>query len=268
MMGARQAGNQWGQNKACIIYRQAEGRFDLASFFGGCLILRKAGRDVQQSEAMGMTEETTTNDPDIFLTLVRPYEASLTVKGSRFIGRVAPVSSIDYAERFIAAIRREFHDASHHCFAFRLGYATEPIERYSDAGEPSGTAGRPMLEVIHAKQVWDVVAVVTRWFGGTKLGTGGLKRAYTEVTAAALDETTLISRLVVSAYDLRFDHELTGVVYRVINEFRGLTPTTDFGTRVRMSVTVKRSQGPNFCARLAEAGRGAIDVQHTGEGVR
>jgi uncharacterized YigZ family protein len=215
-----------------------------------------------------MSTGITENDPDIYLTLARPYEATLTVKASRFIARVAPASSVERAEHFINTVRREYHDAGHHCFAFRLGYATTQIERFSDAGEPSGTAGRPILEVIQAKKVWDVTAVVTRWFGGVKLGTGGLKRAYAETAAAALDETTLISRLVISAYDLRFDHELTGVVYRVINEFKALIPSTDFGKRIRMGVTVKRSKGPAFCARLIDAGRGAIDIRHVGEGVR
>ncbi len=215
-----------------------------------------------------MNNKISATDPDIYLTLARPYEASQIIKGSRFVARVRPVATEDRAEQFLYKLRREYHDASHHCYAFRLGYATKQTERFSDAGEPSGTAGRPILEALQARQVWDVVAVVTRWFGGTKLGTGGLKRAYGNTAIAALEETTLVSRLVISAYDLRFDHELTGVVYRVVNEFKALIPSTDFGRRIRMGVTVKRSNGPAFCERLVDAGRGSIEVKHIGEGVR
>lgn len=215
-----------------------------------------------------MMDDTRENDRDTYLTIARACEATLTVKGSRFRARVAPVSSAERAEEFIDAVRREFHDATHHCFAWRTGYSTDRIERFSDAGEPSGTAGRPILEALLARKIWDVVAVVTRWFGGTKLGTGGLKRAYRGAADTALDDVPLVTKLVISAYTLRFDHALTGAVYRAINEFNAVIPDTDFGDRVRMGVTVRRSDGPAFCRRLIDAGRGSIEIQHVGEGVR
>lgn len=215
-----------------------------------------------------MTEEKPSVDQDRYLTLARACDATVTVKGSRFLARVAPAVSEAGAEKTVEEARRRFHDATHHCFALRIGYAAERLERFSDAGEPSGTAGRPILEALQSKECWDVVAVVTRYFGGTKLGTGGLKRAYHEAADAALSEATLVSRVVVSTYDLRFAHSLTGAVYRVINEFRGTVTSTDFGSRVRMKVTIKRADGPGFCRRMADAGRGAIEVQHEGEGVR
>ncbi len=215
-----------------------------------------------------MIRDTNENNQDRYLTIARPCEATLTVKGSRFIARFAPVSSTGRAEEFIEEIRRQFHDATHHCFAFRIGYATSRIERFSDAGEPSGTAGRPILEALQSKHIWDAAAVVTRWFGGTKLGTGGLKRAYRGAADAVLDDVTLATKLVISAYDLRFDHALTGAVYRVINEFKAVIPSTDFGDRVRMGVTVRRSEGPAFCRRLIDAGRGAIEIKFVGEGIR
>jgi len=207
-------------------------------------------------------------DPDRYLMIARPCEATLVIQGSRFLARIVPVAGAAGAESVIEGIRRAHHDATHHCFAYRVGYGREPAERFSDAGEPSGTAGRPILETLQAKDVWDAVAVVPRWFGGIKLGTGGLRQAYREVTEAALADMTLISRLVVSTYNLRFAHALTGAAYRVLGEFTGVVTSTDFGSRVRLSVIVKRSDGPAFSRRMIDAGNGAIEVQHEGESVR
>jgi len=215
-----------------------------------------------------MPEREDVSDEDRFLTVARAYDAVLMVKGSRFLARVAPVSSTAGPERVVEEIRRAYRDATHHCFAFRVGYVAGRIERFSDAGEPSGTAGRPILQALQSKRVWDIVAVVTRYFGGVKLGPGGLRRAYRKVTEVALEDVTLISRGVVSSYNLRFDHAMTGAVYRVIGEFEGLVTSTGLGSRVRLGVTVKRSAGPSFCRRLVDAGRGAIEVRHAGEGVR
>lgn len=96
--------------------------------------------------------------------------------GSRFFAFLAPAPTPEAAQEFLEAIRRRYGDATHHCFAWRVGWP--PAERSSDAGEPSGTAGPPMLAALRGAQVTDVVAVVVRWFGGTKLGKGGLVRAY------------------------------------------------------------------------------------------
>ncbi len=111
-------------------------------------------------------------------------------KKSRFIASLARVETEDEAQAFIATVRKKYYDARHNCSAFVLGRNRE-ISRCSDDGEPSGTAGRPMLEVLNGAGLTDVVAVVTRYFGGTKLGTGGLVRAYTAAMQAAVDDSEL-----------------------------------------------------------------------------
>lgn len=113
-------------------------------------------------------------------------EAELVVSRSRFLARVCRVEDEESARAFIADVRAELHDARHHCTAFVIG-PDAALRRSNDDGEPSGTAGRPMLEVLTGREVSDVVAVVTRWFGGVLLGTGGLVRAYGDATAAALE---------------------------------------------------------------------------------
>lgn len=212
-----------------------------------------------------MKANDTPSDGDRYLTIARPCDAVTTVKGSRFVAWVAPAGSVARCTGLIEEVRRKHHDATHHCFAYRVGYVGDRAERFSDAGEPSGTAGRPILDALVSRDIWDVVAVVTRWFGGTKLGPGGLKRAYRSAADAALAEATLISRVVIASYKLRFDHGLTGAVYRVIQEYQGLVTSTDFGSRVRMNVTVKRASGPSFCQKMVDAGHGAIEIQPAGE---
>lgn len=113
-------------------------------------------------------------------------EAEIVVSRSRFVARVGRVEDEAAARAFIADVRAHFHDARHHCTAFVLGHDAA-VRRSNDDGEPSGTAGRPMLEVLTGRELSDVVAVVTRWFGGVLLGTGGLVRAYGDATSAALD---------------------------------------------------------------------------------
>ncbi len=215
-----------------------------------------------------MTQNMPEQDPDYFRTIEQVSEGVITAKGSKFLARVVPVSGVEDAEHQLDTIRREFHDATHHCFAWRLGYATEPAEKYSDAGEPTGTAGRPILDAVYACAAWEVLLVVTRWYGGTKLGTGGLKRAYRQAADAALADAAFSRQMIVQAYRLSFDHDLTGVMYRVLDDFDTTIITTDFDTKARMELTVKRSQGESFEQRLVDAGRGAIDLERLGQRVR
>lgn len=112
--------------------------------------------------------------------------AELRDTGSRFFAFLAPAPDVAHAEEFLAALRKRYPDATHHCFAWRIG--RPPVERASDAGEPAGTAGPPMLAVLRGADLTDVVAVVVRWFGGTKLGKGGLVRAYGGAVRAALEQ--------------------------------------------------------------------------------
>lgn len=125
-----------------------------------------------------------------YQTLHRRAEVEYGIKKSRFIGVAAPVSTAEDALELLDGIKKEHRGASHHCFAYVIGQ-NKGIIRYSDDGEPSGTAGRPILEVISAKDAVDCAVVVTRYFGGILLGTGGLARAYTQAAALAMDAAGL-----------------------------------------------------------------------------
>lgn len=132
------------------------------------------------------------NDPG-YLTVATPTRAEIEVKRSRFVCDLARVPTEDEARLVIERVRADSRDARHHCTAFILG-PEGATQRSNDDGEPSGTAGAPMLEVLRGRGLSDVVAVVTRWFGGTLLGTGGLIRAYGDAVGAAVDAADLVRR--------------------------------------------------------------------------
>ena len=134
--------------------------------------------------------------PSAYLTVAGPAQAEVEVKRSRFVCDLAPARSEEAARSFIESVRAGSREARHHCTAFVIG-PDAAVQRSNDDGEPSGTAGAPMLEVLRGRALSDVVAVVTRWFGGTLLGTGGLIRAYGDAVAAAVDsaaDATLLVR--------------------------------------------------------------------------
>ena len=115
-----------------------------------------------------------------------PADAEIEVKRSRFIASVSHADTEEKAQLFIEGVRKAHRDARHNCFAMRIGRPKGPMDKFSDDGEPQGTAGKPMLDILRGSGLYDICAVVTRYFGGTLLGTGGLVRAYSDALKAAL----------------------------------------------------------------------------------
>ena len=132
--------------------------------------------------------------PEEYKLAYRGGTGEIVEKKSRFIADVMPVSSEDEAQAFIADIKKKYWDARHHCFAYVIGDRHE-LARFSDDGEPGGTAGKPMLDVLMGEDIHNVAVVVTRYFGGTLLGTGGLVRAYSGATKEGLAHSQIISRI-------------------------------------------------------------------------
>lgn len=150
-------------------------------------------------------------------------EGELTEKKSRFIATVRPVESEEEALAFIAAMKKKYWDARHNCFAFVIGENNE-IQRCSDDGEPQGTAGRPMLDVLLGEQVHNVAVVVTRYFGGVLLGTGGLVRAYSKAVQEGLQGSTIIEKQSGYLLKIRTDYNGIGKIQYLLGQ-RGLTIT-------------------------------------------
>ncbi|TQM64153.1 IMPACT family protein [Humibacillus xanthopallidus] len=143
--------------------------------------------------------------PHQYLTLAAPARSEVEVRRSRFVCDVRPVSSEADAREVVEQVRASSRDARHHCTAFVLG-PDGATTRSNDDGEPSGTAGAPMLEVLRGRGLTDVLAVVTRWFGGTLLGTGGLIRAYGDAVSLALDDASLVRMELREGLVLEVDH--------------------------------------------------------------
>ena len=133
--------------------------------------------------------------------------AQITDRGSRFLGICACVESVPDARAFLAEIRSRYADASHHVYAFAVGHGSTVTHGMSDAGEPSGTAGRPVLAVVRGSDLGDVIVVVVRWFGGTKLGTGGLVRAYTKGAQGVLAATSTTRRVQTKSLTVRLPYD-------------------------------------------------------------
>lgn len=157
----------------------------------------------------------TREDAASYLVARGPVEATLREKGSRFLARVRPVGDEEAARNAMEAIAAELPDATHHCWAWRIGWP--PRERSQDAGEPAGTAGAPILRALRGADVTDTLVVVARWFGGTKLGRGGLIRAYGAAARAALEAAGTRRHLFRETVRLTLPYEHTGAVERLVD---------------------------------------------------
>lgn len=178
--------------------------------------------------------------------------AEVREKGSRFLAFVLPVAGPAEAQAEIEALRRRFPDATHHCWAWRLG--AEPRERSADDGEPAGTAGMPMLRVLHGAGLSDVVAVVVRWFGGTKLGKGGLARAYAGAVREALAGLATVRRVPTVELAVSLPYERLGAVKRLVRPPQVEILRETYGAEVELSLAVWGSEQEAVRKALADLG--------------
>ncbi len=166
------------------------------------------------------------------------HRITLTVVNSRFITTISKVEDVEEAKSVLGNIRREMPDASHHVYAFRVGYGNSVIEGMSDDGEPSGTAGPPVLMTLRGSNIGDVLVVVTRYFGGTKLGTGGLVRAYTEATRTALDTLKTEEKVSRKTLGIEIPYALYETFKRLIAQHNGIIEDVDFTENVMVIIRI------------------------------
>lgn len=190
-------------------------------------------------------------------------ETALVEKRSRFIGQVWRVSSEEEARARIEETRKKHYDARHNCWCYRLHVGG--VERYSDDGEPQGTAGQPMLNVFQREEVTDVVCVVTRYFGGVLLGAGGLVRAYSKSAKDALDAAgiSVVRRWV--AMEVPCVYAQFEEVRREVARFGGVVDKVDYGADVLLSVLIPEERSASFAAHLLDASAGTVEVLEAGE---
>lgn len=188
--------------------------------------------------------------------------AELRFANSRFIGAAGPAASVEEARAFIAAVCAEMPDASHHVFAYVVGHGASKIEGMSDDGEPSGTAGRPVLAVLRGSGLGDVVVVITRFFGGTLLGTSGLVQAYGDTAKevlAALPREEKIERCTLA---VTLSYAAFEGARRLVAAYMGVITDEDFAADVTLFVTLPVVQAEPFTVALREltAGQAIVEV--------
>jgi uncharacterized YigZ family protein len=176
---------------------------------------------------------------------------------SRFIASLAPVSSIEGAKAFVASIKAEFPDARHHVSAWILGGGNSVSEYCTDDGEPSGTAGRPLLAVIKGSGLGDVAAVVTRYFGGTLLGTGGLVKAYSEAGKAALAKVDRATLVASTLFELSLPYPAFDRCRALIAGSGGEIEGESFAEAVSIRAWVADEAYPDLASRLVDACAGS-----------
>lgn len=182
---------------------------------------------------------------DFYYTVKYFGSTQLTIQKSRFIGYVKRVETEEAALEFIQEIKKKHYDATHNCSAYLIGEHNH-IQKANDDGEPSGTAGVPMLEVLKKQNLKDTVVVVTRYFGGIKLGAGGLIRAYGNTTSEAINSTGVVKRLLTQGVSITIEYPLLGKIENEIRNSEYILDSIDYLEKVELLVYVERSKLDDF----------------------
>lgn len=198
---------------------------------------------------------------DSFQTISKTVSIETKVKGSRFIGEVLPVEKTEQADSEIEIIRKREHSATHHCYAYRIGLEPNIEFKYSDDGEPNGTAGKPIYDCIEGRNLANILVVVTRYFGGTKLGTGGLARAYSKAAKQALEKSKIKTVYLTDSVNLKFDFSYYDKVQRLMNKFAVNQSSSEFTERVTLNVLVRKSLCDEFVNELTNLTSGQIEIE-------
>lgn len=192
-------------------------------------------------------------------------EDEFTEKKSRFIGRVWQVDTEEEALAKIQEMKKQHYDATHNCWAYII---KDGAVRFSDDGEPGGTAGMPMLQVLEREGLANVVCVVTRYFGGILLGAGGLVRAYTKGAKIAVDAAGKSMKRVWTVLYVPCPYNFYERVKLEVEAFGGLIRNTEFGTEVELEILVPQAQSQPFQARLTDMSAATIEAMETGQEYR
>lgn len=183
---------------------------------------------------------------DAYLTIGEPGESIYREKGSRFIGYAFHIKSEDHAKDIIARIAGEHHTSRHVCFAYRVN-PESTLERLSDAGEPFGTAGMPIMQQIRQRNLINAIVIVVRYFGGVLLGTGGLIQAYREAAVSALDNCTIVEDYILTPFSIEVNYEEYPVLFEKIKQLEGEVTSSEFtGGGVHLKGLIRSSRYPEL----------------------
>ncbi|MBR6967284.1 MAG: YigZ family protein [Ruminococcus sp.] len=198
-----------------------------------------------------------------YFTISANAKASFIEKRSEFIGHIAPVKTNDEAVAFINSIKSEHRKAKHNVYAYIL--RGDNISRYSDDGEPQGTAGVPVLDVLKKRGLTDVCVVVTRYFGGILLGGGGLVRAYSHAASLACDAAHIMDMRLCHKLRIKADYGMYGKISYLLPNYETITVSSDFGSDVVLEILVLSEKLDSLKKELTEATNGTVETEDCGE---
>ncbi len=207
-----------------------------------------------------MEKDRNSQEYEDFVLLTKGAEAQLVEKKSRFIATVRPVESEEEAAAFIEEMKKKYYDARHNCSAFVIGNRAQ-ITRSSDDGEPSGTAGRPMLEVLLRSGIRNAAAVVTRYFGGTLLGTGGLVRAYSGVLKEALERCETARQHFGVRVKIKADYNAVGKIQYILASGKIEIEDSVYAADVEMTVIAPIEAYDRLCKEIVEATSARAEIE-------
>lgn len=190
----------------------------------------------------------------------RGGEGEIVEKKSRFIATVCPVNTEEDAINFIEKTKKKYWDARHNCHAFVIGERNE-MSRCSDDGEPSGTAGKPMLDVLLGQGLHNVCVVVTRYFGGTLLGTGGLVRAYSKAVQEGISNSLVIKKILSCKMKIYTDYNGIGKIQYIIGKSQAITAGTEYTDKVTVEILIKKELLNTLCKEITEATNGKAEIE-------
>lgn len=196
---------------------------------------------------------------DSFLTIASGSASEIKITKSKFIAHSFPVVSADAAAEFISSIRKKYYDAAHFPFAYRLGTDKNNFKS-SDDGEPSGSGGKPILEAIDKLSLTDVVVVVVRYFGGTKLGVGGLRRAFFEAADECLNAATVTEKLIEENVIVKFDYKFMNVVMKLIETEKFRLVKNNSGEMCELELMVRLSKVDAFKKEIIQLTNGSVVI--------
>lgn len=199
-----------------------------------------------------------------YKTLFQYGEVEEIINKSKFIGYAKPINSEEEAIEFIEKIKKKHWSANHNVPVYLVGENNE-IQRYSDDGEPSGTAGVPVLEMLKKEGIKNLVVVVTRYFGGIKLGTGGLVRAYTSVAKLAINEAKVVEKVLNNLYLIRIDYTLHGKVQNELMNSEYIIKDTVYDDKVNIFVYCKPEKSSKFIGQITDITNGRAEIEEKEE---
>ena len=194
---------------------------------------------------------TTISDKTFYYTIEKPSVAEFKERGSKFIAYAYPIETVDDFKKLLQNLKKEHPKAVHHCFAYRIGTDGNNF-RVSDDGEPSGTAGRPILGQIDSKAITNTAVIVVRYFGGTLLGVPGLINAYKTATTLALQVVPVIQKQIEIKYSIHFDYTKMNEVMMVMKQYNCTIITQEMQLFCNMNVGIAKSRLPEVLYRLKE----------------